>query len=144
MIQELKPETCINWFCEPFEFVSSEFNKCVLNFGQNIEYPPCNECQEYGSDEDNPRKKGEPTECEMGEGCFNLEKRVRYFLRYAKNHPRKKETQVFAKKLVDILKKQHKIKPNTHLKDGSNIGKTSKQENANLKSGTCYAGRSGC
>lgn len=109
MIQEIKPQTCINWFCEPLESVDSEFNNCVLNFGIKMEYPPCKECQEFGFDEENPRIIGEPTECEMGEGCFYLERRVRYFLRYAKSHPIKKETQKFAKKLIDILKKQHKI-----------------------------------
>ena len=111
-IQIIKPETCVNWFCEPLGSVDNEFHDCVLNYGQYLEYPLCEECQEYGIDEENPRKIGEPTECEMGEECFYLERRVRYFLRYAKNNPKQKETFKFANKLIDILKKQHEIYKN--------------------------------
>jgi len=100
MIQEIKPQSCITWFCQPLESVDSEFNDCVLNFGIKMEYPLCKECQEFGFDEENPRIIGEPTECEMGEGCLYLERRIRYFLNYAKNNPIKKETRKFAKGII--------------------------------------------
>jgi hypothetical protein len=109
MIQEVKPQICINWFCNPLKFVDSEFNKCVLNFGIEMEYPLCKECQEFGFDEENPRIIGDPTECEKGEGCFYLERRIRYFIDYAKNNPIEEETQKFAKKLISILEKQQNI-----------------------------------
>ncbi|TFG25580.1 MAG: hypothetical protein EU529_00785 [Promethearchaeota archaeon] len=129
MIQEIKPQTCINWFCEPPESVDSEFNKCVLNFGKKKEYPPCKECQESGFDEENPRIMGEPTECEMGKGCRYLERRIRYFLNYAKNNPIKKKTRIHAKRLIDILKKQHKIFQTLLFK--TDLGLTKEEINLN-------------
>ena len=108
-IQEIKPQTCINWYCKPLETVGTEFNECALNFSKKMEYPVCKECQEHGFDEENSRITGEPTECEKGEGCRYLERRIRYFLAYLKNNPLNKETRNFAEKLIVILKKQHKM-----------------------------------
>jgi len=130
-IQTIKPETCVNWFCAPFKFKSGDsgFIDCVLNFGQELEYPLCRVCQEYGLDEDNPRTIGELVECEMGEECLYLERRVRYFLRYAKTYPKQKETIKFANNLIDILKKQNKIYINL-LK--SDLDLTKEEVNLNL------------
>ena len=105
-IQAIKPDTCRRWYCEPLQSLDSEFNICVLNFGKEMEYPPCNVCQTSEINEEDPQKKRSPTQCEKGEGCSKLEKRVRYFLCYAKAHQLTNNIVKFSKKLIEILKLQ--------------------------------------
>ena len=106
-IQVLKPGICQKWYCEPQKFRDSEFNICVLGYGQEMEYPTCKQCQKKDSDEDPSNQKDGTPQCESGEGCISIEKRVRYFLRYAKTHEKTNEVIEFAKKLKHILEKQN-------------------------------------
>ncbi len=130
-IQDIKPNTCRSWYCEPLKSADSEFNICVLNFGLKMEYPSCKICQKSEFDANNHRKIRNPTPCEMGEGCLHLEKRVRYFLAYAKNNQLTNNSIKFANKLIDILRLQHvkyekflikELEP-THIEYKLNINK---------------------
>lgn len=108
-IQEIKPEACKDFFCEPHGVTSRLNREHILNFGRSVEYPQCKECAEYNFAFQRPRYEGEATECERGEGCRFLERRVNYLLRYAKGYSGQNGPVQFARKLIKILTKQDEV-----------------------------------
>ena len=108
-IQEIKPEVCEGFFCNPHGPTSRLNREVILHFGRVLDYPQCHSCKEYNYAHHRPRYEGETTECERGEGCRFLVRRINFFLTYAKHHQGQKDTLLFTKKLLNILYKQDKL-----------------------------------
>jgi len=108
-IQEIKPEVCEGFFCDPHGATSRLNREAILHFGFFLDYPQCHSCKDYNYAHHRPRYEGETTECERGEGCRFLERRINFFLTYAKHHLRQKKILQFAKKLINILYKQDEL-----------------------------------
>jgi hypothetical protein len=107
-IQEIKPEACEGFFCEPNNTYPYLDKDAILNFGHILEYPRCLECKKFDS-LGRTRETGEKTQCEKGEGCHFFERRINFFLRYARSHPDQKKVHKQEDKLITILGKQDEV-----------------------------------